>query len=178
MIKGLEHLTYKERDWELGQFSLEKGRLRRAGEGILINNHMYLVRWSEEQGAWLSSVVSSEKTGKGHRLKYRKFHLNLRTTTLFSFFKHCECGQTLEQAVQKVYIVSIFGCIKKQTGHSSEQLALVDPALSRRGGLDFQKSPSTSMIYEFWGQVFSCYEAPYLTSSCRIADVSCNLNST
>lgn len=62
-------------------------------------------------------VVSSEKAGKGYRLKYRKYHLNLRTIPppfFFPFFfKHCEDGQTLEQAVQRGCILSIFGCIKK-----------------------------------------------------------------
>jgi len=32
-------------------------------------------------------VVSSEQTGKGHRLKYRKINLNLRTTPFLNTVK-------------------------------------------------------------------------------------------
>jgi len=56
-------------------FSLKKRRLR----GDLRNAYKYLQSGFEEDGARLFSVVSSERTrANGHKLKQRKFHLNMR----------------------------------------------------------------------------------------------------
>jgi len=75
MIKGLEHLYYRERLRELGLFSLEDSRLRED----LLNVYKYLKGECGEDRTRLFPVVPSGKTrGNGHQLKHSRFLLNIR----------------------------------------------------------------------------------------------------
>lgn len=66
-MKGLEHLSHKERLTELGLFSLEKA------QGALIHVWKFLMGSNERL---LSAIPCDPTGGNGHQLKHIKFHLN------------------------------------------------------------------------------------------------------
>lgn len=72
MMKRLENLSSEERMRDLRLFSLQKRRLR----GDLINIYKHLMG---KRIYRLFIVVPSERTRRnGQKLKYKKFHLNIR----------------------------------------------------------------------------------------------------
>lgn len=74
----------KERLRELQLFSLEKKRLR----GDLIKVYKYLKSECKEDGTGIPSVMLGDGTrSNGHRLKHRRFALNIR-----EHFFSCEGG--------------------------------------------------------------------------------------
>jgi len=75
LVKGLEEMSYFEQLRTLGLFSFAKRRLR----GNIIALYGFLRRGSEEGGADLSCLVSSDRMcGNGSKLHQRRFRLDIR----------------------------------------------------------------------------------------------------
>lgn len=91
-------------------------RLRRAGTlqpeeqkalGDLLNVCAYLVGVSEEDRARLFSGVCSDRTkGNGHKMRYRKFHLNRikrKFTVMVSKYRNMLPREAVESASLQVF---------------------------------------------------------------------------
>ncbi|GAB0208406.1 translation initiation factor IF-2-like [Grus japonensis] len=85
---GVDLLGSSTEEKDLGVLvnnKLKKRRLR----GDLISTYKYLKGGCLEEGARLFSLVPSNRTrGNGHRLKHRKFHLNMRKNFTLRVTEH------------------------------------------------------------------------------------------
>lgn len=112
MTNILDHLGCKERLRELG-------REDSGGHYSCILIH----HWgSNEDRERLLSVLRGRRRGNGHKLKQRKFCLSL--------WEHFLIWATTKQSAQRCTGASILADSQNVTGHSLEQPALSDPALS------------------------------------------------
>ena len=84
MIQGMEHLSYENRLWELGLFSLEERRLR----ADLIAAFQYLKGNYKKEG---NRVCDDRTRGNGFKLKEGRFSLDKREKVFYS-----EGGEALE----------------------------------------------------------------------------------
>ena len=85
IIRGQEHVPYKEKLRYLGLFNLKKRRLRRD----LICVYKYLKCRSQMDGARLISVVCSARTrDNGQKMEHRNFHTNMQGRTSLKVAEH------------------------------------------------------------------------------------------
>lgn len=74
-MRGLEHIPFEQRLRDLGQFSLERRRLK----GDFVNACKYLKARSQENGHRLFSVMPCSRTRiSEHKLEHRDFRTNMR----------------------------------------------------------------------------------------------------
>jgi len=128
MMRGLEHLSYKERLTEFGPFSLEKGRV----QGDLVAAFQYLRGAYRKDGENIFSRACCNRTrSNSFKLREGRFQVDIR-----NFF--AKGGKTLEWVAQRSSRGPIPGNIQGQVGWRSEQPGLVEdvPAHYRGVGLD------------------------------------------
>ena len=99
------------------------------------------MRGFKEDGIRLFSVISTERTrGNEHKLKYKKFNLNLRKN-IFTVRMVEHWSRFPRETVESAFLEQF----ENPAGYGPEQLAVSDPALSTGGGLgDLQRPRPTS----------------------------------
>lgn len=125
-VKAPQHPSSKETLGELGLFNLAKRRHRED----LITVYKYLEeRWKESRARLFSVGPRGRTGGNGHRLKYRRCHMNIRKhfflivrVTALARFAQGSCKGSCTKSIQKT------------PGHRPGKPALGDPA--RAGRLD------------------------------------------
>lgn len=101
LSRGWSICWYKEMPKVLGLFKLEKGR---KTEG----NILLFITDKEHGDILLSVVFSKRRRDNGQKLKYKKFHLNIRKKKHF-------VSESAQQVTQKVCAVSVCGGIQDPT---------------------------------------------------------------
>lgn len=127
MIRGLEHLSHKDRMRELGLFSLEKRRF----QGHLIANFQYLKGAYGKDGEGLFIRECSDRM-RCNSFNLKKGRFRLDKEEILS----CEGGETLAQVAQKSCGCPLPGSVQGQAGWGFEQPSLVEgvPAHGRGVG--------------------------------------------
>ena len=85
MLRGLQHLPYKDRQRELGLFSLEERRL----QGDFIAAFQALKGAYKQEGSQLFERAANTRTrGNGFRLEERRFRLNRKRLFKIRVMRH------------------------------------------------------------------------------------------
>ncbi|KAK4814469.1 LOW QUALITY PROTEIN: hypothetical protein QYF61_018987 [Mycteria americana] len=142
MIKGLERLLYEERLRAPQLFSSEKRRLRED----LINVYKYLNGGAKRTEPRYFSGVQTR--GNGHKLKHRRFHLNIRKH--FFTVRVTEHWHRLPREVVEPPSLEILkSCLDMVLGHLGNGLKLHQG----RFRLDIRKFYFSERVIKHWNRL-------------------------